>query len=59
VRLSAKYFRKEHFFHDVFLMVEVISVYSFGASFGMPAGSSTKCYGDAENRILKRVGGKK
>jgi hypothetical protein len=50
VRLSAKYFRKEHFFHDVFLMVEVISVYSFGASFGQMLRGSRK--------PVKRVGGK-
>lgn len=39
-------------------MAEVIGAGSFGSSFGMPAGSSIKCYGKAENRVLKRVGEK-
>jgi hypothetical protein len=56
---STFFFRKEHFFHDGFLMVAVWAAGSFGASFGVPAGSSTQCHGDAENRVLKRVGGKK
>jgi hypothetical protein len=59
VLISTIIFRKEHFFHGGFLMVEVISAYSFGASFGVPAGSRTRCYGEAENRVLKRVGEKK
>jgi hypothetical protein len=53
VRLSTKYFRKEHFFHGYFLMVVVMMTDSFGASFGLPSGSSTRCYGKAENRVLK------
>jgi len=38
-------------------MAGVRVVDSFGASFGVPAGSSTNWYGYAENR-LKRVGEK-
>ena len=37
-------------------MVVVLVVNSFGASFGVPASGNAKCHGDAENRVLKRVG---
>ena len=39
-------------------MVRPLVAGSFGASFCLPASGITKCYGKAENRVLKRVGGK-
>jgi len=39
-------------------MVLVLAANSFGASFGLPASGKTKCCGEAENRVLKRVGKK-
>jgi len=43
-------FRKEYFFHEPFLMAWAEQADSFDSSLG-------QCYGNAENRVLKRVGG--
>jgi hypothetical protein len=56
--VSPDIFRKKRFFYDGFLMAVVLVAGSFGTSFSCKASNSTKCYGEAENRVLKRVGGK-
>ena len=57
--LHQVFISKEQPFHGGFLMAATSAAGSFGYHLVyLPADGTAKCHGDAENRVLKRVGGK-